>query len=87
MAKRLEILVTSGDLSGRRFEVPYAGMRLGRSSSSDIHIPDEELSRNHCFFECSGESDVTVIDLSSANGTYVNGEAVSSAPRTLKAGD
>ena len=87
MAKRLEILVTSGDLTGKRFEVPSAGLRLGRSSSSDIHIPDEELSRNHCFFECSGESDVTVIDLSSANGTYVNGEAVSSAPRTLKAGD
>lgn len=87
MAKRLEILVTSGELAGRRFEVPVAGLRLGRSSSSDIHIPDEELSRNHCFFECSGESDITVVDFSSANGTYVNGEAVSSAPRTLKAGD
>ena len=87
MAKRLEILVTSGDLAGRRFEVASAGLRLGRSSSSDIHIPDEELSRNHCFFECSGESDVTVIDLASANGTYVNGEAVDSAPRVLKAGD
>lgn len=77
----------SGELSGRRFEVPSAGLRLGRSSSNDVHIPDEELSRNHCLFECAGESDISVTDLASANGTFVNGEGVGSASRVLKPGD
>lgn len=87
MAKRPELEMVSGALSGKRFEVPAAGLRLGRSSSNDIHIPDEELSRNHCLFERAGESDITVTDLASANGTYVNGEAVDSKTRTLKPGD
>lgn len=87
MAKRLEILIVSGDLKDKCFEVPAAGLRLGRSSSNDIHIPDEELSRNHCLFECSGETGVTVTDLASANGTFVNGENIGAAMRELKAGD
>ncbi len=87
MAKRLELMVTSGERSGQRYAVPDAGLRLGRSSSNDVFIPDEELSRNHCLFECDGESGVRVMDLASANGTYVNGEALDAAPRVLKAGD
>ena len=50
--KRLELLVVRGGaLSGRRFQVRESGVRLGRSSSNDIPIPDEELSRSHCLFE------------------------------------
>ena len=33
MAKRPELMVMSGDLSGRRFEVPETGLRMGRASS------------------------------------------------------
>lgn len=87
MAKRPEIVIVSGESGGKRFEVPAAGLRLGRSSSNDIHIPDEELSRNHCLFECSGEAGITLTDLASANGTFVNGENIGAATRELKAGD
>lgn len=87
MAKRPEIVIESGELAGKKFEIPAFGLRLGRSSSNDIHIPDEGLSRNHCLFECVGESDITIVDLASANGTYVNGEALDSKPYTLKIGD
>lgn len=85
--KRLELLVTNGSLEGRRFEVREGGVRLGRSSSNDIHIPDEELSRNHCLFEPVGETGVRVTDLASANGTLVNGKPLGSDPRDLAAGD
>ena len=87
MAKRPELLITSGPMSGTRFQVTPAGIRLGRSSSNDIHVPDEELSRNHCLFECSGESGIRVIDLASANGTYVNGTQLGSDPVELSVGD
>ena len=87
MAKRPELMVMSGDLSGRHFEVPAAGLRLGRASSNDVQIPDEELSRNHCIFECDGPEGIRVMDLASANGTFVNGEPLGADARTLKPGD
>ena len=87
MAKRLELKVMTGELAGKVLSVPDGGLRLGRSSSNDVCIVDEELSRNHCIFEPDGESAIRVIDLASANGTYVNGKALGSAPQTLKAGD
>lgn len=74
-------------MAGKRFDVPEGGMRLGRSSSNDIPIPDEELSRNHCLFEPEGIDAIRVIDLASANGTYVNSEQLGAEPKTLKIGD
>ena len=87
MAKRPELMVTSGEQSGRRFSVPQAGLRLGRSSSNDVHIADEELSRNHCMFECDGEDGLRVVDLASANGTFVNGTQLGSDACKLHVGD
>ena len=87
MAKRPELLIASGPMSGTRFEVGAGGVRLGRSSSNDVHIPDEELSRNHCLFEQSGEAGIRITDLASANGTFVNGEQLGSDSRELKSGD
>lgn len=87
MAKRPELVILSGDLRGRRFEVGEGTLRLGRSSSNDIHVPDEELSRNHCLFERIGETGIRVTDLASANGTMVNGEPIGSDPVDLKEGD
>ena len=77
----------NGALNGRRFEVKEGGLRLGRSSSNDIHINDEELSRNHCLFEPVGETGIRVTDLASANGTLVNGTALGGDPADLKLGD
>ena len=87
MAKRLELLITSGPMSGTRFEVGPGGVRLGRSSSNDVHILDEELSRNHCLFEQSGEAGIRITDLASANGTFINGEQLGSDSCELKSGD
>lgn len=87
MSRRPDLLIEGGALSGRRFSVPDGGLRLGRSSSCDIHIPDERLSRNQCLFECDGESGIRVIDLCSANGTYVNGEQIGLDAKPLAAGD
>jgi pSer/pThr/pTyr-binding forkhead associated (FHA) protein len=87
MANRPDLVILNGDYSSRRFEVKEGGLRLGRSSSNDIHIADEELSRNHCFFEIASESSIRVTDLASANGTYVNSEPLGNEPRVLAPGD
>ena len=85
--KRLELMVANGKLAGRRFAVGDGGLRLGRSSSNDIAVRDEQLSRNHCLFEPVGATDIQVTDLASANGTFVNGTAAGTAPVLLHLGD
>ena len=87
MSKRPEIVIEDGPLAGRRFAIKEGGLRLGRSSSNDIPIPDEELSRNHCLFETDGESGISITDLASANGTILNGVALGNSPAMLKEGD
>ena len=87
MATRPELTILGGELDGRRFTVGQTGLRLGRSSSNDIHVPDEGLSRNHCIFEPVGEAGVCVTDLASANGTFVNGRQLGSDKTELKEGD
>lgn len=87
MARRPQLIICGGRLDGRRFDVPEGGLRLGRSSSNDIPIPDEELSRNHCFFEPSGEDGIRLTDLASANGTTLNGVVIGSDPVELQRGD
>ncbi len=87
MSKRPELLLVSGEMSGRRFAVGEGGLRLGRSSSNDIHIPDERLSRNHCLFEQVGETGVRLTDLASANGTVVNGAMLGGDPVDVVPGD
>lgn len=87
MANRPELVILSGELKGKRFAVGEGTLRLGRSSSNDIPIPDEELSRNHCLFEQVGETGIRITDLASANGTVVNGTPIGSDPVDLKEGD
>ena len=81
-----ELLVRSGPFEGRRFTVTEGGIRLGRSSSCEISIPDPALSRNQCLFELR-EGKVWVTDLASANGTAVNGEELGTSSRELVPGD
>ena len=86
MKKTPEILVTVGPLRGRRCAVTERGLRLGRSSTCEIAMPDPALSRNHCLFELR-DGDLWVTDLASANGTVVNGVALGADSRRLAVGD
>ena len=87
MSNSLELQITNGELSGHRYTVGPGGLRLGRSSSNDIHLNDEELSRNHCLFEAAGDTGLRVTDLASANGTILNGNPIGGDPVSLHAGD
>ena len=81
-----ELLVTAGPLKDQRFTVTEAGIRLGRSSSCEISIPDPALSRNQCLFELR-DGEIWITDLASANGTAVNGEELGTESRMLSVGD
>jgi pSer/pThr/pTyr-binding forkhead associated (FHA) protein len=84
MSNSLHLIVLSGESAGRRYSVAgKKSLKLGRSSSNDIQISDERLSRMHCLFECTDVGEVYVLDLASANGTFVNGEKLSKGEEKL----
>ncbi len=85
--KNFELEILNGELKGKRFPIKPGGIKLGRSSSNDVAIPDIELSRSHCIFEMYGESVLRVTDLASANGTRVNGKDIGSKSVELNSDD
>ncbi len=81
----LELVVRQGQHPGRVFGVPH-GVRktIGRAPECDIRLPDQGVSRRHATIENLGQT-LEVTDLESANGSYINGEAVQKGE--LKPGD
>src|ERR1043165_9143981 len=57
---------------------------VGRAPTSDIPVIDPTISRRHAEVECR-DGTVTVRDLGSSNGTFLNGARVETA--TINAGD
>ena len=49
---------------------------MGRATRSDFIVENFLLSRAHCRFTLSSGNELTVEDLDSTNGTYVNGKKV-----------
>ncbi len=65
------------DFEGERV-LPVDGnaARIGRSSSAQVHVIDASVSRLHAEVRIEGPS-VILSDLSSANGTFVDGQLIS----------
>ena len=76
--------VIRGPLGGTRFPVTRAVTSIGRTEDNDIVIADESVSSSHATLLLKAGS-WFVIDLRSANGTYVDGYRVA-AERMLSTG-
>ena len=71
----------------RSFELPRSGLSsIGRAPTSDVFIDHPSVSRNHAEIQVAPEG-ARLLDLSSRNGTRVNGERLGAAAVLLKVGD
>jgi adenylate cyclase len=59
---------------------------LGRAATSTIVLPSDKASRRHAMVHAQGQDEFWLVDLGSANGTYLNGRRVSQ-PCRLSDGD
>ena len=66
------LICIGGALCGREFPLTAAEMVVGRDSKCDIPVQDGSLSRRHFALRRSAEGAVTLEDLESHNGTFVN---------------
>ena len=69
--------VIQGRDQGCRFDLDEAVLSLGRVASNIIQLHDTEVSREHAVL-LREDNTFTLRDLNSSNGTYVNGEPITS---------
>ena len=79
------LLAVNGPEAGKRYDLVEGEYILGRHPDCQIVIDVGAVSRHHCRVLCS-ETDCSIEDLNSRNGTFLNDEAVESAT-PLSVGD
>lgn len=85
MAVPLVLKVFKGEelLSTQEFQRDV--IKIGRLQSAHLRLTDERVSRIHSVIEVAASGDVSIIDMGSAEGTFVNGARVNRGK--LKSGD
>ena len=73
------VYVIQGFDQGVREDIECSVFRIGRDSSNQLQLRDSEVSRHHAEIRLA-DGDVTVHDLGSSNGTFVNGCLLYTSP-------
>ena len=71
----LTLVAIEGPLKGTLLPLNGTEVSIGREESNTLSIDDLSASRHHCKISRDGDS-FKLTDLSSRNGTLVNGKAV-----------
>jgi len=82
MDANLVLLKKNG--SHKLFPLPSSVTVIGRRHNCDLRIPLMSVSRRHCQLNCDNGA-LKIRNLSSGNGTYVNGKRVDET--AIQAGD
>ena len=70
------LVIAAGELAGSQFVLTNDIVTVGRHEASDVFLDDVSVSRHHGIFTKTASGRITVRDLNSLNGTYVNGTRV-----------
>ena len=79
------LTVLTGAATGQVFKLAPGDSVLGRATEAALRLVDDGVSRLHACLTLAGEA-LTIADLDSRNGTFVNGERLT-APVRLADGD
>src|SRR6266540_4454899 len=80
----VRLFVVAGPDRGRAVSLNVFPIVIGRGRDTDTCLNDPYVSRAHCRIELRG-TDLTLVDLQSASGTFVNDERISE--HVLQIGD
>ncbi len=72
-------LIEPGEGAEQRREIPLKEEEflIGRGTDCDLRLPLSDVSRHHCLIRIRGK-EIALMDLGSANGTFVNGQRIRS---------
>jgi pSer/pThr/pTyr-binding forkhead associated (FHA) protein len=80
-----ELVIISGAEAGTHVILQTEATTAGRHEASDLLLDDVSVSRHHALITRTASGRITLRDLNSLNGTYVNGARVEET--TLHSGD
>lgn len=81
----LTFRIFRGDQLIREESLSLHVIKIGRVPSAHLKLDDETVSRIHALVEVNGTNEVSILDLGSTMGTFVNGQKVNRAK--LQSGD
>src|SRR5215213_1009651 len=84
---KLSLIIESGSLAGRRFELTEGFLTIGRGERCNIRfdpLSERIASKEHCFIEAKADG-FYLTDNQSTNGTILNGDKIGSVK--LRSGD
>lgn len=76
MAVPLTLKVFKGDTLVATKDYERDIIKIGRLSSAHLCLEDDKVSRIHSVIEVAGDGSMSIIDMGSVEGTYVNGKRV-----------
>ena len=79
------LVITSGPEAGRSFTIGGGQVTIGRADDANIVLDSGSVSRRHARLRRDGDT-VTLEDLRSTNGTFLNGDRLT-GPARLSVGD
>ncbi len=85
MATPITLKIFRGNELVRTEQFSREIIKIGRLSSAHLVLDDERVSRIHSVIEVAPDGAVSIIDMGSAEGTFVNGRKVSRG--SIKSGD
>jgi len=77
------LIATEGPLNGQQWIIK-GQLLIGRDGNCDIVIPDRQVSRQHARVTNTGKG-ITLEDLGSKNGTFVNNQPISAEVKLVEA--
>ena len=78
-----KLIFRNGPYAGKSVALPEGkSITLGRNRDIELPLPDLKLSRRHCVIS-HGRTGCLVADLSSTNGTFLNGTRLGKDPVVL----
>jgi pSer/pThr/pTyr-binding forkhead associated (FHA) protein len=81
----IQLTIVNGPTRTASVRLRKTATLIGRQKGCDIRIPSDEISRRHCLLYLD-KGKLTVEDLNSANGTFLNGQRIQNR-EMLKPGD
>jgi predicted component of type VI protein secretion system len=73
------LTIVAGEERGRTVRVAGPHFVLGRDAHCELVLADEQVSRRHARLDVADDGRVTLCNLASRNGTWVDGRRVESA--------
>ncbi len=70
----LDLVVVGGPAAGQRFALTMGDHIVGRTADCGVRVEDPALSRQHFRIAVSNSGELTITDLGSANGTFLDGK-------------